>query len=111
VDDGRLAEILVQVNTAWWREVDLGLEEQDWGQARDTIKRKNMILQGKNPEVEEKRKRKMLKMRRSRKVHTAPPVILFCTILLHLHTLFTLRRIAECRAYLPRPWWWMPAAT
>jgi ATP-dependent RNA helicase DDX49/DBP8 len=74
VDDARVAEILVQVNTAR-READLGLEEQDWGQARDTNKRKKMILQGKDPVVEEKRKRKMLKMRRkaSRKVHTAPP--------------------------------------
>ena len=46
LDDSRVAEILVQVNTAR-READLQLGEQDWGLARETNKRKKVILQGK----------------------------------------------------------------
>jgi len=63
LDDGRVAEIMVQVNTAR-READIKLEEMDWGQSKQTNKRKKMILQGKDPELEEKRKKKMLKKRR-----------------------------------------------
>ena len=60
LDDSRVAEILVQVNTAR-READLQLGEQDWGLARETNKRKKVILQGKDPEEEEKRRRKVKK--------------------------------------------------
>lgn len=60
LDDARVAEILVQVNTSR-READLKLEEQDWGQARKTNKRKKLILEGKDPDAEEKRKKKLKK--------------------------------------------------
>ena len=62
VDDSRVAEILVQVNTAR-RESDIKLEERDWGQAKQTNKRKKLILEGKDPETEEKRKRKLKKQK------------------------------------------------
>jgi len=62
MDDARVAEILVQVNTAR-READIKLGEQDWGQARETNKRKKIILQGRDPEAEEKRKRKLKNQR------------------------------------------------
>ena len=60
VDDARVAEILVQVNTAR-READIKLEEKDWGQARQTNKRKKLLLEGRDPEAEERRKRKLRK--------------------------------------------------
>ena len=52
LDDARVAEILVQVNTTR-RESDIKLEEKDWGQARQTNKRKKLLLEGKDPEAEE----------------------------------------------------------
>ena len=63
MDDARVAEILVQVNTAR-RESDIKLEEKDWGQARQTNKRKKLLLEGRDPEAEEKRKRKLKKKRK-----------------------------------------------
>lgn len=51
------------MNTAR-READLGLEERDWGLARETNKRKKVVLEGKDPEQEEKRKRKLKKKQR-----------------------------------------------
>ena len=63
VDDVRVAEILVQVNTAR-READIKLEEKDWGQARQTNKRKKLLLEGRDPEAEEKRKRKLKKKKK-----------------------------------------------
>merc|ERR1712226_1207820 len=45
LDDRRVAEILVQVNTAR-READIQLGEMDWDQAKQTNKRKKIILQG-----------------------------------------------------------------
>ena len=66
VDDARVAEILVQVNTAR-RESDIKLEEKDWGQARQTNKRKKLILEGRDPEAEEKRKRKLKKKQKKLK--------------------------------------------
>ena len=41
VDDARVAEILVQVNTAR-READIKLEEKDWGQAKQIISTRNL---------------------------------------------------------------------
>lgn len=64
LDDKRVAEILVQVNTVR-READIQLGEQDWGAARETNKRKKVLLEGKDPEQVErtkKRKRKRNKM-------------------------------------------------
>lgn len=63
MDDARVAEILVQVNTTR-RESDIKLEEKDWGQARQTNKRKKLLLEGKDPEAEEKRKRKLKKKKK-----------------------------------------------
>ena len=63
MDDARVAEILVQVNTAR-RESDIKLEEKDWGQARQTNKRKKLLLEGKDPEAEERRKRKLKKKKK-----------------------------------------------
>ena len=65
LDASRVAEILVQVNTALC-EADL---QQDWGLARETNKRKKVILQGKDPEEEEKRRRRRRRnLRRRRKL-------------------------------------------
>ena len=47
LDDSRVAEILVQVNTAR-READLQLGEQDWGLARETNKRKQSVHPAQN---------------------------------------------------------------
>jgi len=70
LDDGRVAEILVQVNTAR-READIQLGEMDWGQARETNKRKKIILEGKDPDIlskkKQKLKRKQMKARRKHK--------------------------------------------
>jgi len=71
LDDARVAEILVQVNTSR-READLKLEEQDWGQARKTNKRKKLILEGRDPDAEEKRKKKLKK--KQMKVFLKPKV-------------------------------------
>ena len=71
LDDARVAEILVQVNTSR-READLKLEEQDWGQARKTNKRKKLILEGRDPDAEEKRKKKLKK--KQMKVFRKPKV-------------------------------------
>ena len=60
VDDARVAEILVQVNTAR-READIKLEEKDWGQAKQTNKRKKLILDGRDPDAEERKRRKFKK--------------------------------------------------
>lgn len=64
LDDQRVAEILVQVNTIK-READIQLGEQDWGAARETNKRKKVLLEGKNPDLlekaEKKRKKKLRK--------------------------------------------------
>merc|ERR1711972_326950 len=56
VDDARVAEILVQVNTAR-READIKLEEKDWGQAKQTNKRKKLILDGRDPDAEERKEK------------------------------------------------------
>merc|ERR1712241_229948 len=74
VDDVRVAEILVQVNTAR-READIKLEEKDWGQARQTNKRKKLILEGKDPEAEERKRRKLKKQKMKSKRSRAEAVV------------------------------------
>merc|ERR1740128_1214782 len=56
VDEERVAEILLQVNTTV-READIELGEQDWDERRNINKRKKIILQGKNPEKVAKAKK------------------------------------------------------
>ena len=65
MDDTRVAEIMVQVNTVR-READIQLGENDWGAAKETNKRKKLILEGKDPEAVEKLKKKLLKKKRKR---------------------------------------------
>ena len=60
VNDARVAEILVQVNTAR-READIKLKEKDWGQAKQTNKHKKLLLNGRDPDTEERKRRKFKK--------------------------------------------------
>jgi len=65
VDEERVAEILLQVNTTV-READIELGEQDWDERRNINKRKKIILQGKNPEKVAKAKKAKLEAKRKR---------------------------------------------
>jgi len=67
MDDTRVADILVQVNSTI-READIELGEEDWDEKRNINKRKKLLLQGKNPEKVAKEKEKKRKdLRRKRK--------------------------------------------
>jgi len=74
-EDARVAEIMVQVNTAK-RQGELELSEQDWGEARKINKRKKKILAGINPDLEElqlekaRRKKMKLAAKEKRKMKT-----------------------------------------
>merc|ERR1711911_95065 len=65
IDEERVAEILLQVNTTL-REVDIELGEQDWDEKKNINKRKKIILEGKDPEQVEKAKEEYLKEKRKR---------------------------------------------
>jgi len=65
VDEERVAEILLQVNTTV-READIELGEQDWDERRNINKRKKIILQGKNPEKVAMAKKAKLEAKRKR---------------------------------------------
>jgi len=58
VDEEKVAEILLQVNTTL-READIELGEEDWDERKNINKRKKIILQGKNPDFVQKEKRKL----------------------------------------------------
>jgi len=60
VDEERVALILTQVNVTM-REVEISLGEEDWDERRNINKRKKLLIEGKDPEVEEKKKQKMWK--------------------------------------------------
>ncbi|KAK3097779.1 hypothetical protein FSP39_013126 [Pinctada imbricata] len=55
-------EILVEVSTAK-REAEIRLDEKDFGQQKETNKKKKLLLEGKNPEVEAEKRQKFLEKR------------------------------------------------
>jgi len=57
LDDIRISEILLQVNTTF-REVNMDLESEDWEEKRAIRKRKNQISQGLDPDAEDAKERK-----------------------------------------------------
>jgi len=57
LEDERVGEIMVQVNTLT-REVEMKLEKEDWGKNRDINQRKRKIEQGIDPDLEAKLKYK-----------------------------------------------------
>jgi len=65
IDEERVAEILLQVNTTL-REVDIELGEQDWDEKKNINKRKKIILEGKDPEQVQKAEEEYLKEKRKR---------------------------------------------
>jgi len=60
MNEERVAEILVQVNTTL-READIELGEQDWDERKNINKRKRIILQGDDPDEVRKQKERRLK--------------------------------------------------
>ena len=60
LEDSRVAEIMVQVNMIH-REVQLRLENEDWGERRKINERKRKIEQGIDPDLEAKLKKQNLK--------------------------------------------------
>jgi len=63
IDEARVAEILVQVNSTL-READIELGEQDWDERKNINKRKKIILDGKDPDQVQKEKEQWLKEKR-----------------------------------------------
>lgn len=57
VKDAQVAEILTQVNVTK-REQEIKLDEMDWDEKKKINKRKRMLINGIDPEMEEKRKRR-----------------------------------------------------
>ena len=66
LDDSRVSEIMVQVNMMV-REVQLKLENEDWGERRKIHERKRKIEQGIDPDLEAKLKKKNLRKRMKQK--------------------------------------------
>ena len=63
VDDDEVAEIMAQVNVTM-REQDVKLGEADFDEKRIINKRKRLIMEGKDPEEEERKRQKYLKEKR-----------------------------------------------
>ena len=63
VDEDRVGEILAQVSVTK-REQDVMLSETDFDERRNVNKRKKLILEGKNPEEEAKKKERYLDKKR-----------------------------------------------
>jgi len=63
VDEERVAEILAQVSVTK-REQDVKLSETDFDEKRNINKRKQLIMEGKDPEEEERKKQEYLKRKR-----------------------------------------------
>ena len=72
LEDARVGEIMVQVNTLY-REAEMRLEKEDWGQSREVNIRKKKIQQGIDPDLElklkQKSKRKMIKKLKKERLH------------------------------------------
>lgn len=58
LDENKIAEIILQVNTTF-RECNIELESEDWDERRNIHKRKDQILRGLDPEVEDAKKKKV----------------------------------------------------
>jgi len=63
LNEERVAEILVQVNTTL-READIEMGEQDWDERRNINKRKKIIMQGEDPDEVRRRNERRLKRKR-----------------------------------------------
>jgi len=70
VDEEEVALILTQVNVTL-REAEIVLGEEDWDEKKNINKRKKLLIEGKDPDAEERKKQKMWKNRRkeARKEH------------------------------------------
>lgn len=66
LDDSRVSEIMVQVNMMV-REVQMKLENEDWGERRKIHERKRKIEQGIDPDLEAKLKKKNARKRMKQK--------------------------------------------
>merc|ERR1712080_170286 len=71
VDEEEVALILTQVNVTL-REAEIVLGEEDWDEKKNINKRKKLLIEGKDPDAEERKKQKMWKNRRkeARQEHT-----------------------------------------
>nr|XP_060641070.1 probable ATP-dependent RNA helicase DDX49 [Anolis sagrei ordinatus] len=63
VEEGDVLRILTQVNVVR-RECEIRLEATDFDEKKEINKRKQMILEGKDPDLEEKRKAELAKIRK-----------------------------------------------
>ncbi|XP_028671995.2 probable ATP-dependent RNA helicase DDX49 [Erpetoichthys calabaricus] len=66
VKEAEVLKILTQVNVTR-RECEIKLESTDFDEKKEINKRKQMILEGKDPELEEKRKAELEKIRKKKK--------------------------------------------
>ncbi|XP_038633900.1 probable ATP-dependent RNA helicase DDX49 [Scyliorhinus canicula] len=62
VDEGNVLKILTHVNVTR-RECEIELEATDFGEKKEINKRKEMILEGKDPDMELKRKKELAKIK------------------------------------------------
>ncbi|XP_075922923.1 putative ATP-dependent RNA helicase DDX49 isoform X1 [Petromyzon marinus] len=65
-EEKEVLKILTQVNVKR-RECEIKLEEEDFDERKEINKRKQMILEGKDPDIEVKRKAELLKIKKKRK--------------------------------------------
>jgi len=63
LDESEVALILTQVNVTL-REAEIVLGEEDWDERKNINKRKKLLLEGKDPDLEEKKKQKIWKTKR-----------------------------------------------
>merc|ERR1711915_119575 len=63
IDEERVAEILLQVNSTI-READIELGEEDWDEKKNINKRKKILIEGKDPEKVKMAKEKYLREKR-----------------------------------------------
>jgi len=68
LDEVKISEILLQVNSTFY-EVGIDMESEDWDERKATIKRKNQVLQGLDPDAEDvkERKRKAKEIKKAKK--------------------------------------------
>ncbi|XP_036442749.1 probable ATP-dependent RNA helicase DDX49 [Colossoma macropomum] len=66
VEEKEVLKILTQVNVMR-RQCEIKLESTDFGEKNEINKKKQMILEGKDPDLEEKRKHKLAKMKKEKK--------------------------------------------
>jgi ATP-dependent RNA helicase DDX49/DBP8 len=57
LDEVKISEILLQVNSTFY-EVNIDMESENWDERKATIKRKNQVMQGLDPDAEDAKERK-----------------------------------------------------